>query len=224
LKRYFRSKSLSHDYSVDAEASPARFAEQAHFKVYLTEMKSGARSSEPVFTGLYSTGRKSQSIPGWIDGDYIDHISFPDARSFSLDVEGMDVRLFSLLGELIPSGGSLMVSYSLFSRQSHIHFETKTGLDRGYPPAVTPIGFLLFTAGCGLQFKDWYFAEGGREGPEKLQGFKPSNPQAAKEKAQEMLQELSRFSESANSTNDAITQACLQRARYLVSELRLLSK
>lgn len=37
-----------------------------------------------------------------------------------------------------------------------------------------PLGYALFRAGC-TWFKDWYFAEGGREGDTKLQGNKPSS-------------------------------------------------
>ncbi len=88
----------------------------------------------------------------------------------------------------------MMVSYTLFSKGSKVHRDTKTGLDRGYPPVITPPGFLLFAAGCGMGFKDWYFAEGGREGPEKLQGYKSINAEVAREKAERMLQEVRAFS------------------------------
>jgi hypothetical protein len=125
--------------------------------------------------------------------------------------------MFRLLGGLVPAGGSLMVSYSLFSNESKIHRETKLGLDRGYPPPVTPLGFLLFAAGCGMGFKDWYFAEGGREGPEKLQGYKPINSEVAKQKADFMLQELRAF---ANRTHyDDFADVCRSKAERLIKEL-----
>ena len=110
-----------------------------------------------------------------------------------------------------------MVSYSLFSRESKIHRETKQGLDRGYPSVVTPLGFLLFTAGCGIGFKDWYFAEGGREGPEKLQGYKPLNSEIAERKAGSMLRELRDFANRI--PQDSFAEACKSRAESVIGEL-----
>ena len=69
-------------------------------------------------------------------------------------------------GALPPSprvgpGGSIMVAYGVD--------ETEGALRRRVPPAATPLGRALIAAGCRW-LKDWYFAEGGREGEAKLQG------------------------------------------------------
>ena len=45
-------------------------------------------------------------------------------------------------------------------------------------------------AGLGDYFRDWYYAEGGREGARKLQGFRALNEQHARERGLEMLVEL----------------------------------
>jgi hypothetical protein len=148
--------------------------------------------------------------------------SFPDGKRFSLGDVSLDVEFFKVLGGLIPPGGSLMVSYSLFSKESRVHRETKQGLDRGYPPVVTPLGFLLFTAGCGMGFKDWYFAEGGREGPEKLQGYKPSDSDMVRERADAMLRELRAFLNI--STQDDLARQCKLRAEQVISELEQMRK
>jgi hypothetical protein len=66
----------------------------------------------------------------------------------------------------------------------------------GIPPALTPIGYLMFRADCGWSFRDWYFAEGGREGPEKLQGFKPVSDMQRKEAAFQLVNSLTRFLEN----------------------------
>jgi hypothetical protein len=61
-----------------------------------------------------------------------------------------------------------MVSYE---GEQKIHADTVRSLSLGVPPAVTPLGHLLFKG--GFQYiKDWYLAEGGFEGPRKLWGEK----------------------------------------------------
>lgn len=196
-----------------------RFVEQAFFDLRLLKDQGNVSSIDPVFSGLFSRGRPSQFILGWVDGDYFETATFPSSDNFSLSEAALDASFFKIIGGLVPPGGSFMVSYSLFSKESKIHKETKQALDRGYPPVVTPIGFLLFQAGCGMGFKDWYFAEGGREGPEKLQGFKPMNSEAAKEKAKSMIQELHRF-RSVQSENHELTHACKSRADHVIRELQ----
>ena len=52
------------------------------------------------------------------------------------------------------------------------HGETERALRRKVPPAATPLGLELLQAGCRW-LKDWYFAEGGREGHAKLHGELP---------------------------------------------------
>jgi hypothetical protein len=174
-------------------------------------------SSDPVFSGVFSAGRPSQSIAGWIDGDYFETAVFGD-EEVSLSEQGFDVEFFKVLGGLVPAGGSLMVSYTLFSKESRVHRETRLCLDRGYPPAVAPLGFLLFVGGCGIGFKDWYFAEGGREGPEKLQGYKPLNSEIAEKRAKQMLQELRAFSRSTQADDD-LARESKTRAEHVIREL-----
>ncbi len=61
------------------------------------------------------------------------------------------------------------------------------------PPIATPLGYLLFLIGCGVGFKDWHVAEGGSEGPRKLQGYKALDIQHAKIKAKEIAVEVNNF-------------------------------
>jgi hypothetical protein len=217
LKDYFRGRRLQPELGLRVIANRTRYVEQASFKIQLAGERSDNMAGRSIFAGLYSAGRSSQAIHGWVDGDYFDQIVLSNGADFSLSDASLDIELFRLLGGLVPPGGSLMVSYALFSNESTIHKETKLGLDRGYPPAVTPIGFLLFEAGCGMGFKDWYFAEGGREGPEKLQGYKPLNSDVAKQKADSLLRELRAF---ANRTpNDHFAEKCRSKAERLIKEL-----
>lgn len=220
LVEYFRGKKLSSELGLRANASPARFAEQAVFDLLLRNNDSEITSVDPVFSGLYSSGRASQMIMGWVDGDYFDTVTFPPSNCFSLGDASLDHSFFRILGDIVPPGGSLMISYSLFSRESMIHRETKQGLDRGYPPVTTPLGFLLFTAGCGMSFKDWYFAEGGGEGPTKLQGYKPVDSQMAKKKATLMFQELRVFTTIHESSTDDLARRCMSRVDQILHELK----
>ncbi len=222
LESYFEGKRISPEFRLHADVNAARFAEQAHFVIRLVEERGGALSVDPIFAALFSLGRDSQGISGWVDGDYFGVALFQDGTRFSLSDVSLDVELFRVLGGLVPAGGSLMVSYSLFSKESRVHRETKQGLDRGYPPVVTPLGFLLFAAGCGMGFKDWYFAEGGREGPEKLQGYKPRDLKVTREKADTMLRELRVFSNI--SLQDDLAGDSKRRAEQVIDELEHLRR
>lgn len=215
--RYFHEKKLSTELGIHANARPGRYVEQASFDLRLSKDQT-VLSIDPVFSGLFSRGWPSQFILGWVDGDYYETITFPPSDKMSINARGLDVQLFRILGGLIPPGGSLMVSYSLFSKESEIHKETNLELVRGYPPVLTPLGFLLFQAGCGMGFKDWYFSEGGREGPPKLQGFKPVSSKVAKEKAGPMIQDMQRFME-VQSSKDEVTLKCKRRADSIIKQL-----
>lgn len=59
----------------------------------------------------------------------------------------------------------------------------------GYPPVTSPNGYRLFQAGV-RSYRDWYISEGGREGPRKLQGFKPLSEEIAREKTTALLAEV----------------------------------
>jgi hypothetical protein len=222
LEEYFRGRRISQDFALSVNVNPARIVEQAYFTIHLLEERSANLSVDPIFAGLFSAGRASQTIRGWVDGDYFDLALLPGGTKFSLGDASLDIQLFELLGGLVPPGGSLMVSYSLFSKESRVHRETRLGLDRGYPPVVAPLGFLLFTAGCGMGFKDWYFAEGGREGPEKLQGYKPIDSEEAKQKADSMLLELRDF--VSRMPQDGFARGCRSRAERVISALEGIRK
>jgi hypothetical protein len=97
-------------------------------------------------------------------------------KARDIRTDGDDLALFEMLSALVPAGGHMMVEYD-----SPFHEATARILTLGYPPATTPLGYRLFQAGV-RSFRDWYISEGGREGPRKLQGFKPLNDEIAAEK------------------------------------------
>lgn len=169
------------------------------FKLYLKD-SNGLFSNSPVIEGIYSVGGKDGVKP-WMDLEYYEELKFFRKEklkdSFSLNFKGLDRRLFKYLGDIIPPGGHLMVSYE---GEQKIHTDTLKSLNIGIPPAVTPLGFLIFTG--GFQYiKNWYLAEGGHEGPRKLWGEKAPDESWAQtfyeKTAGEILQLLERKSNPA---------------------------
>jgi len=152
------------------EVKQLRLSGWKGFKLYLRNSKN-ILSASPVIKGIYSSGGKDGVKP-WMDLDYNDEVQFQASQNskkkYSLSKSESGFKLFSLLGDLIPPGGHLMVSYE---GEQQIHADIVKSLNLGIPPAVTPIGYLLYKA--GFQYiKDWYLAEGGFEGPRKLWGEK----------------------------------------------------
>lgn len=142
-----------------------------------------SRLSQGAFLlGLHSSG----PFPAY---NWIDVARYDGAACFA---GGEDValagaperRLFRLLGSLIPPGGHLMLEYESGHARS-----TERMLSLGLPAVATPLGYLMFLAGCA-SFRDWYISEGGREGPRRLQGFKPLNAANGAAKASATAEEL----------------------------------
>ncbi len=125
----------------------------------------GRCSPEPVLAGQFSRG--PYLAHNWIELSVLtDAVAHPaDGKSVRVAGTPLELRLLRRLAKLVPPGGHLMVEYESPHRR-----ETFEGLVRGIPPAATPLGHALFQAGSGDSFKDWYYAEGGMEGPRKLQG------------------------------------------------------
>ena len=128
-------------------------------------------SSSPVIKGIYSQGGKDGVKP-WLDLEYYEELEFFKEKqtkdSLILSSNRLDLKLFKYLGNIIPPGGHLMVSYE---GEQIIHTSTAKSLSMGIPPAATALGFLIFQGGFQL-VKDWYLSEGGHEGPRKLWGEK----------------------------------------------------
>jgi hypothetical protein len=157
-----------------------------YFQAFLG-LADGRLGSEPLLLGLHNSGR--YPAYNWIDViRYEDSVNVEDGERLDLAARGLDRRLFRLLGQLIPPGGHLMVEY-----ESEGQRLSERMLTLGVPPVATPLGYLLFLSGCGASFRDWYISEGGREGPRKLQGFKPLDDEDAARKVQSMAEELRQF-------------------------------
>ena len=134
-------------------------------------------ASERVFaTGLRMIG--PQPSQNWIELDRLSlSVTAPDTQAF----------LRRLLA-IVPPGGHVMVEYD-----SPEHAATARRLVRRWPPVATPLGRTLFAAGAVATFKDWYYAEGGSEGPRKLQAFRPLDAAHNRDSARRALDALGSF-------------------------------
>ena len=198
-------------FEIKLEIRPRKFVEQMFFTLALQE--SGQRGQAQAFSGIFSEGRSEICVRGWIDGDYFDELNFGNSRVVLSDSD-LAGELFQMLGEAIPDGGSLMVAYQMFSQSHRVHTRTRYGLERGDPPIVTPLGYLLFMGGC-MNFKNWYIPEGGNEGPQKLQGTKPISSDHRNRARDSLVEELQRFLEM-----DIRQEEAKQTAQKVLSQLQ----
>ncbi len=163
--------------------SRGRFLEETNFELYL-KATDGETSENPVVRGKYFWGRGDFYKP-WLEISYYNRVKFESSKIIDLSEEGLDQFLFKHLSALLPPNSHIMVVYVN-------HEETRKGLERAVPASATPLGYLLWKSGC-TWFKDWYFAEGFREGDIKLQGNKPLNEENRRKNLLEIRKELIEF-------------------------------
>jgi len=182
----------------------------SYFQVFV-QNASGEVSHQPAVMGLHNQGK----YPSY---NWIEIISFSSPLGFASGKLGDELaqQLFQYLADLLPPGGHMMVEYDSPEQQ-----DTARSLALGIPPAATPLGYMLFSVGCGAGFKDWYFAEGAIEGPRKLQGYKALNSQQAQIKTREIVQELNAFLDRLPSgTGSELERAARDRALALVNKFK----
>jgi hypothetical protein len=109
----------------------------------------------PIITGLYSCGNKRHQVFPWFDIHYLDRADFEGGRSITLScVQGFAEALFRMIGETIPSGGMIFLSYltdRVWGFDSRLHAFTRRAVSVSslqIPASVLPLGRLLFLAGC----------------------------------------------------------------------------
>lgn len=190
---------------------PRNHVGSQYFQLFLAGPE-GTLAAEPLALGLYNRG----PYPGfnWVELIRFNSRLSLDGTDVDLRTDGLDLQLMRMLSELVPPGGHLMVEYDSPSQE-----ETAQALTANVPPAASEIGYLLFQVGC-RSFRDWYIPEGGREGPRKLQGFKPYNDDIAREKTEALKKELESFiSRSGDASADKVQAGGLERAKRAYSGL-----
>ncbi|HEY5638957.1 MAG TPA: DUF1122 family protein [Dehalococcoidia bacterium] len=169
------------DYRTLAILGPKNRVGSRYYQLFLAD-SDGRLAEGALALGLCNSGRYPAF--NWIEmTQYQENPRFGETE-LSLWDSGLDEPLFEALSRLVPSGGHLMVEYD-----SQSHRATERVLTLRYPVAASPIGYRLFAAGV-RSYRDWYISEGGREGPRKLQGFKPLNAEIAAEKTAALRAEV----------------------------------
>lgn len=174
------------------------------------------QTDRPVVEGFYSIA--GPRIGSWLDCD-VHPMQVFNSRVADLAEEGTTVELFRLLGEAITS--HCMVAYEAWERTSPLHTVTEQSYRLGIPPGATPVGELLIAAGCVAGFKDWYIAEGGNEGPRKLQAEKPPDEAARTEALSALARNLAAYlARRPVGAAGAVERDCRARAARLLETLR----
>jgi hypothetical protein len=162
-----------------------------------------AVAGRTVVSGLYYEG--SRYIKPWLELDYA------PITGDELDPAGEP--LFQLLAaELIPPGGHISIAYLE-------HRITARALLSGVPAAATPLGYLLWRCGCRW-YKDWYFAEGWKEGGIKLQGEMPLTDARAQENMLRIVAELIAFLQTGGYVEPEIELVCKELAKQILEEVK----
>ncbi len=191
-----------------------RTERETYFNIFLG--REGTLSLGPVIQGLFFIGR-GDYIKAWVEFRYDPRVEFPDGKVMDLEENGLTGTLFSLLGDLIPPGGSMMVIYGA---ESHpLSANTEKGLKRSFPPAVTPLGYYLWKNDFRW-FKDWYFPEGWMEGGMKLQATHPLDEDIRAEREAKTVRELDDFVERLRGRDlSPLEEDALARAEEILSSL-----
>jgi len=201
------------------ELKQLRFSGWKGFRLYIRDSR-GALSEIPAIKGIYSLGGKDGVKP-WMDLEYYEELVFLAEKETKdgliLSSNSLDLKLFRNLGNIIPPGGHMMVSYE---GEQIIHTNTRKSLSMGIPPPATPLGFLIFQGGFEL-IKDWYLSEGGHEGPRKLWGEKAPDHTWAKTFYKKTAQQLLQFLERENNlAHKELQEPAIKRSKEILEIIK----
>lgn len=159
----------------------------------------------PICEGIYSRG--GRGVAPWADMAIALNLRC-SACDFSYHITETEmIPLMSLWSRVIPWNGHISVEY-----ESADHHETLMGLKLGVPPVLTPLGYAGYLGGFIGGFKDWYIAEGGHEGPRKLQMNKPLDLGHADRVYRELVTQVKQFREQARNSGETYIRNALRRA------------
>ncbi len=196
---------------LSVELGPLNRAGARHFRAFLEADELG-RTLAPVFEGLHHTG--PYPAHNWVEVTHFRGHA-PVAAGDVEVPEGIDVQIVERLAALVPPGGHLMMEYESDHRRV-----TARALAQRVPPVATPLGGMMFAAGCGVAFRDWYLAEGGREGPRKLQGHRAVDVAHEASRYPSMLADLERFLETSADLDWDLQVKCRPLAEATITVLR----
>jgi hypothetical protein len=170
----------------------------------------GRRVGGPVMTAIVSGG--GRGVKPWIECRLYPEVR-AGGRTIEARAEGIEDELIAIMGAAIPPGGHLMIDYESGGQE-----QTFNELRLGVPAAATSLGVRMLAAGLVGEFKDWYFSEGGHEGPRKLQANKPPDEKSRRAAIAARIGELRAFLERPLPRERAKAQI-VARAHERVAEL-----
>ena len=197
--------------ALDVRLGPRSAVGSTYFRCYLATPD--GRTTAPVVFGLQNSG----PYPGfnWVEVlDYFPSLPLDSGGTFEVTAE-VERALFERLASVVPPGGHFMAEYDSGARRL-----TARALAARVPPVATPLGALLFEVGCGVAFRDWYIAEGGREGPRKLQGFRALDDEHARTRGLEAAEALDAFLAERGSLAADLREVTFPLAESVRGELR----
>jgi len=122
------------------------------------------------------------------------------------------IKLLKIWSSIIPANGHISIEY-----ENEDQIYTMKLLNKGFPAILTPLGFCSYFAGFTGGFKDWYFAEGGMEGPRKLQINKSLNSRYALIMNYKITKELIEFLDQFKFNSQGIHYLdCIYRAEFFL--------
>ncbi|MDA0271611.1 MAG: DUF1122 family protein [Chloroflexi bacterium] len=192
------------------EVGPRARSGATHFRAFLHAGGLG-RTREAVLHGLHHAGRLPAQC--WLEVTEVADRVPVDSGEVEVP-EGIVAQLVLVLGRLVPPGGHLVMGYD-----APHQYVTAQALAAGVPAAATPVGAMMFSAGCGVAFKDWP-AGGGREGRRRLQGFRATDDDHAQRRAIDGLQAMEAFMERSKDLDWGIQIACRPLAEQVIGVLR----
>jgi hypothetical protein len=177
--------------------------------------REGAVSRGPLMTGIVSAG--GRGVAPWFECRLYPEVELASDKKLDARAEGLEAGAVEAVGELVPPGGHMMVDYENAGQE-----ETFAALVLRVPPAASYLGALMFCAGFRGHFKDWYFSEGGHEGPRKLQANKSPNAAEARRALAAHREELAAFVGRAlpeRRDQAEVIRKAQARARALLEEM-----
>ena len=182
------------------------------FRAYLDEATLG-RTLEPVLTGIHH----DHSVTSLAGVEVTDFRGNVPVAGGDVDVpEGIDLQIVEALAKLVPPGGALMMEYESAHRRS-----TARALAQRVPAAATPLGGLMFAAGCGMAFQDRHTAGGGRSGRRALAGYRAVSVEHEMARGPAMLTELDHFLGHSADLDWDLQLKCRPLAEAAITVLRV---
>jgi hypothetical protein len=163
------------------EDSKGRFREERNYRIHVKR----GRSESYLLTVKAFFGREPHYLP-WIEFYAINPNIDLDGGTLVYFGSTVEETLLSTFSHALPPGGKIFIEY--------VHDDkTRCELERGTPPPLTRMGFLLLKLGF-TWLRDWYIPEGFWEGEPKLQGEKPLTESYRRRHIVEIVKEVTAFS------------------------------